>query len=117
MFLERASRTEGGGKTWPASLFVFLFDVAPVPALTGFGGKRIAIETKSSLTGEQRERGKEVSFPADIYVLGLILNELFTSQVQQGAGFRRIGEVSSDHVFLDALVDEMIRQDPAKRPV
>jgi serine/threonine protein kinase len=65
---------------------------------------------------EQRERGKDIGCPADVYALGLILNELFTSQVPQGAGFKRIGEVSSDHAFLDALVDEMIQQDPTKRP-
>jgi serine/threonine protein kinase len=65
---------------------------------------------------EQRERGKDVGCPADVYALGLIFNELFTAQVPQGAGFKRIGEVSSDHAFLDALVDEMIQQDPTKRP-
>jgi serine/threonine protein kinase len=65
---------------------------------------------------EQRERGKEVGCLADIYALGLVLNELFTGQVPQGAGFKRIGEVFHEFAFLDSLVDEMIQQDPTKRP-
>ncbi len=65
---------------------------------------------------EQRERGKDVGCPADVYALGLVLNEMFTGQVPQGAGFKRVGEVFHEFAFLDSLVDEMIQQDPAKRP-
>lgn len=38
---------------------------------------------------EQRVRGKTVGMPADIYALGLILNEMFTGEVPQGSGFKQ----------------------------
>jgi len=64
---------------------------------------------------EQRARGKEVGSKADIYALGLILNEMFTGEVPQGAGFRRIAAASPDYTYLDEIVDRMIQQDPERR--
>jgi serine/threonine protein kinase len=65
---------------------------------------------------EQRMRGKGVDSRADIYALGLILNEMFTREVPQGTGFKPIAVVSSDHAYLDKIVDGMIQQDPERRP-
>jgi serine/threonine protein kinase len=65
---------------------------------------------------EQRVRGRDVGQVADIFALGLILNEMFTGEVAQGSGHRRIGYVAAGYAYLDPLVDRMIRQSPAERP-
>jgi|SRR5579872_376522 len=65
---------------------------------------------------EQRVRGQKVDGKADVYALGLILNEMFTGSVPQGTMFRRISELSTSHSYLDGLVDEMLRQNPLARP-
>lgn len=65
---------------------------------------------------EQKARGNPVDSKADVFALSLILNEMFTGAVPEGSGFRKIGEVAPDLVYLDDLVDEMRRQDPAQRP-
>jgi serine/threonine protein kinase len=65
---------------------------------------------------EQRAPGKEALATADIFALGLILNEMFTGAVPQGTEYRQIGQVTQDHGFLDAIVATMLRQAPAERP-
>ncbi len=65
---------------------------------------------------EQRTRGQRVDAKADIYALGLTLNEMFTRAVPQGTAFRRVSEVAPDYAYLDGLIDLMLRQDPASRP-
>jgi serine/threonine protein kinase len=65
---------------------------------------------------EQRARGAQVSSATDVYALGLILNEMFTGEVLQGTGFRRIGSIDESFAFLDEIVDEMVRQNPRERP-
>lgn len=47
---------------------------------------------------------------ADIYALGLILNEMFTGTVPLGTGFRTIGSCAPEFQFLDQIVAEMMRQ-------
>lgn len=64
---------------------------------------------------EQRQRGAAVGQTADIYALGLILNEMYTQRVIQGAGYARIGELVGDFAYLDDVVESMIQQDPARR--
>lgn len=64
---------------------------------------------------EQRIPGQSVDHRADIYALGLILNEMFTVQIPQGTGFRKIGEVAADFSYLDDLVDMMLQQRPEQR--
>ena len=83
-----------------------------------------AVETRASdrlanfqyAAPEQRTRGLEVDHRADIYALGLILNEMFTGQVPQGTGYKTIGSVSAKFAYLDDSVTTMIRQAPGERP-
>lgn len=64
---------------------------------------------------EQRVRGRKSTNRADIYALGLILNEMFTGEVIQGTGHRRIGSVEQELAYLDELVERMVRQSPDER--
>jgi serine/threonine protein kinase len=66
---------------------------------------------------EQRQAGVQSGVPADIFALGLILNEIFTGVVPHGSDFRRIGDVHSEFAYLDAVVDAMTRQSPDARLV
>lgn len=99
-------------------------------ALSDFGIARFvedefftAVETKDQdrlanfqyAAPEQRVRGKSVDYRADIYALGLILNEMFTHEIPQGTRYRKISSISSDFGYLDEIVDEMIRQSPDER--
>jgi serine/threonine protein kinase len=65
---------------------------------------------------EQRVPGKQVGEAADIYALGLMLNELFTGQVPHGTDYQTIAVTAADFAFLDPVVASMIRQNPAERP-
>lgn len=65
---------------------------------------------------EQRARGAQVDRRADIFSLGLILNELFTKEVPQGAGFKRVKDVNAAYAYIDEIVEPMIQQNPANRP-
>ena len=64
---------------------------------------------------EQRTRGKRVDKRADIYALGLILNELFTGELAHGTNYKTIASVTNDYSYLDILVEKMLQQDPASR--
>jgi serine/threonine protein kinase len=64
---------------------------------------------------EQRRRGYSVDQRADIYALGLMLNEFFTGRVLQGTGFARIGAHAPNQGYLDEIVEKMVQQDPAAR--
>jgi len=83
-----------------------------------------AVETKAQerlanfvyAAPEQRARGREVSARADVYALGLILNEMFTREVLQGTGHKQIASVAPQHAYVDGLVERMVRQSPNERP-
>ncbi len=64
---------------------------------------------------EQRTRGQTVDKTADVYALGLMLNELFTGDVPQGTGYQQIANVHSDFAYLDSVVDAMIRHRSQER--
>lgn len=65
---------------------------------------------------EQRVPGRQVSAAADIYALGLILNEMFTGAMPHGTSYRQVGDVERDYAFLDPLIARMIAQSPDQRP-
>lgn len=65
---------------------------------------------------EQRTPGQIVDSRADIYALGLILNEIFTGKVPHGSGYKKIKDVAPEYEYLDDLVEIMIRQSPDDRP-
>lgn len=82
-----------------------------------------AVETKESsrlanfqyAAPEQRVRGRNVDHRADIYSLGLILNELFTGEIPYGTDFNKISGTTDDYPYLDAIVEKMLRQNPESR--
>lgn len=64
---------------------------------------------------EQRERNRLVDGRADIYAVGMILNEMFTHNLPIGVGFTKIGDVAPSYAYLDPVVEKMLQQDPEKR--
>lgn len=82
-----------------------------------------AVETKDSTrlanfqyaAPEQRTRGAESDQRADIYALGLILNEMFTGVVPSGTGYKTIANVAPEYEYLDSIVEQMMRQSLKER--
>lgn len=60
-------------------------------------------------------RNGAVSHRADIFALGLILNEMFTATVPLAPGYPHIGNVSPSHAYLNDIVSGMILHSPADR--
>ena len=65
---------------------------------------------------EQRIRGGIVDGRADIYALGLMLNEMCTKQLAIGTDFKTIGSVIPQLSYLDEVVSQMLRQNQNERP-
>jgi len=65
---------------------------------------------------EQRQRNGQVDSRADIYALGLMLNEMYTGDVPWGTNYKTISTISSNNAYLDDLVAGMLRQSPSERP-
>ena len=64
---------------------------------------------------EQRSNG-DVSHLADIYSLGLILNEMITGQLLIGIGHTPIAAIRHGYSYLDPIVNRMSQQLPENRP-
>lgn len=110
---------------------VLYYDDADRLLLADFGIARFAeeelytlVETKSQsrlanfqyAAPEQRDRGLEVDHRADIYALGLILNEMYTGEIPYGTEYKTIGAVAPEFEYLDYLVASMLRRKPEDRP-
>ena len=64
---------------------------------------------------EQRNRGQSVDGRADVFSLGLILNEMFTKSIISGVNYRTIADVAGDYGYLDEVVSKLICQNPQDR--
>jgi serine/threonine protein kinase len=95
-----------GIASFTEDLLVTLIETGPTQRLANF----------QYASPEQRIPGREVTLTADIYALGLILNELFTGSVPHGTEFRTIAQVSDTFAYLDQIVAQMLRQNPSERP-
>ena len=67
---------------------------------------------------EQRVRGgsKQITPAADIYSLGLIINECFTKSLPLSSDYKKIKDEYPTLFSLDQLVSRMIKQSPNGRP-
>jgi serine/threonine protein kinase len=65
---------------------------------------------------EQRRKNGIVDHKADIYALGLILNEMFTRELALSPDHKRIAAVAPRYAHLDRLVSKMLSKTPANRP-
>lgn len=84
-----------------------------------------AIETKAGdrlanfqyAAPEQKIKGgaKNVNAKADIYSAALIFNEMFTKEVPQAIGYKKIADVNPEYVFLDRLFEMLYKQNPDER--
>jgi serine/threonine protein kinase len=65
---------------------------------------------------EQRNRGAQVDYSADIYALGLMLNEMFTGMVPHGTRYKTISNVAPEYGYLDEIISMMLYQSASERP-
>lgn len=103
---KRSVVADFGVASFTADLLHTLVDTKPTTKLANF----------QYAAPEQRSPGQRVSQSADIYALGLMLNELFTGIVPQGTDYKTIRPVTEEFGFLDPVIAQMINQDPAARP-
>jgi len=67
---------------------------------------------------EQKIKGisRDMTTAVDIFSLGLIINEIFTSKKPEGFNFVLISDVYPWLINIDKLVERCIRQNPEERP-
>lgn len=64
---------------------------------------------------EQYKRGVVTTPQTDVYSAALILNEMFTGEIPQAAGYTKIADVNADYGYLDDVFEQLYIQDPAER--
>jgi len=88
-------------------------DMLATPVETQVGAKMANLGYSAP---EQRVRGGQVDRRADIYALGLMLNEAFTGHVPQGAGYATVAAAAAEYAYIDDLIAKMIQQQAGARP-
>ena len=63
---------------------------------------------------EQRKTGHKLDGKADVYALGLMLEEMFTGK-RLGEGQSKIEDVAPEYGYLNWLVERMTKKDPGQR--
>ena len=101
------------------------------PILCDFGIAHLPVDLKETVVvtkpaerlanylyaAPEQKRGKNeaVGLQADLYAVGLILNEMFTQQVPSAEGYGKIGDIYPEYGFLDQIFERLFQQDPLKR--
>ncbi len=67
---------------------------------------------------EQKIKGssKDTTTAVDIFSIGLIINEIFTSKKPEGSNFTLISDIYPWLIDIDKLVERCMRQNPEERP-
>jgi len=65
---------------------------------------------------EQKDKSIKVDHRADIFALGMMLNEIFTGTPPNGVQYKTISNIAPQYQYLDDLVSQMLRQSPDQRP-
>ncbi|WP_293929463.1 serine/threonine-protein kinase [Sphingobacterium sp. UBA6320] len=83
----------------------------------GYTKKGEWLANRNYMAPEQKLRNNalNITISADIYALGLIINECFTKQNPAGTRFKRIADTYPLLYELDTLVENMIMQEPTDR--
>ena len=64
---------------------------------------------------EQYKRDVVTTPQTDVYSAALILNEMFTREIPQAKGYKKIADVDADYVYLDEVFDQLYKQNPDER--
>lgn len=64
---------------------------------------------------EQYRQGAEVSYQTDIYSAALILNEMFTTEIPKAVGYKKIGDINPNYIYLDEVFEQIYKQNPKER--
>lgn len=110
VLLDRASDTlavaDFGAARFVEDLLATTVETAPTQRLANF----------QYAAPEQRTTPNTiVGRPADIWALGMILNEMFTRTAPYGTEYQTISQVAPHFGFLDEVVRQAIRQSPGER--
>ena len=63
----------------------------------------------------EQTQGDDVGPQADMFAIGLILNEMFTGKIPKALGFTKIGSVKPKYGYLDYIIEGLFQQNPVQR--